>query len=526
MERIIQCICGNSYDETQLKKHIKECKLFLQKFQIFDYKIAFFLENILSEKKNLFLVRFFFKRYMKLIDHKIKLYLKEKGKIIKKEEDSKVQENTTEKPFNDTEEEAIFAIENNKINNIANKYENEIIEDNSIIKNSISNNIINIKYDNIFNDENENEKNSNVYKANTKDLKKQEINNKLKNENEDIKSSKSSKFNNSKFKFKNLFSFFHSHKITRCKFCQNEIGKDEICDNKRCKEIIKYICENKLSCGHDCLGVCGEIICPPCLDSKCKYYGGIFNQNKDTCCQICLEKLSSSPIVNLSCNHYVHYFCIIKQLKKGENLSGKKLNFNFIKCPVCDLVFECPSVPEIQSKIKYYKKIYMTIYNMNMIEQRLIYEKINSNKDPFDIFIFYLCYKCKRPYYAGRNNKANNYNKKYFEYENKEDCLCGKDSFVYNAKGESFCKKHGFEFIEYKCKFCCKIASRFFSQTHFCEECYSNKNFNNNEICEIKKCDKYSCEFKGMHAPNGIEYCLGCFFCRLENIKNEYPIFE
>ena len=71
------------------------------------------------------------------------------------------------------------------------------------------------------------------------------------------------------------------------------------------------------------------------------------------------------------------------------------------------------------------------------------------------------------------------------------------------------------------------MASRFCSQMHFCEECYRNISNNlNSDLGQVKECNKDLCEFKGMHAPNGIEYCLGCFICRLESIQHEYPIFE
>ena len=55
---------------------------------------------------------------------------------------------------------------------------------------------------------------------------------------------------------------------------------------------------------------------------------------------------------------------------------------------------------------------------------------------------------------------------------------------------------------------------------HFCEDCYANKNSCDNDFSKlIKNCNSRLCEFNGVHAPNGIEYCLGCFVCRIENIK-------
>ena len=379
--KVILCLCGENYEDKELKNHIKECQIFLNKFRLFDYKIAHLLEEYLSDKKNAFLVRFMFKRYIKIINNIIKNFKREKNnKFLKTLSTNKVSNTLSKK-------------------DIYNNYNNG----------SLNNKLLS-----------ENDNNGMLTPNNQKDLRKEIITIDLNN---------------------------------------NNIN------------------------------------------------------NKGLYCKICSEKLSSSKIVHLNCGHDFHYLCLINRLSEGEKLFGKKLNFNFIKCSICDSMLECPSTPYIQDKIDKNKQLYSQI--STMIEQRNIYQKnYLSNSSSF---LFHICYKCHQPYYAGKNNNICN-------EENKQDCLCGKDSFVYDAKGSTFCKKHGFDFIEYKCKFCCNIASRFCSQTHFCEECYASKNYENN--CEIKKCEKNKCEFSGMHAPNGEEYCLGCFICRYENVKNEYPTFN
>ena len=502
-KKIIQCICGDNFKEIDLKNHIRKCVSFIKRFKLFDYKIAKLIEEYLSQKENIFLIRFLFKRYIKRIDHKIKKYLCEFEINKKKYEEKNNEENKNKliakKTNKEFDEELLFL-----------KKKNYTMDNDNIISNNLLENNINEinDYNNMSQD---NSKIIDIRRLNDKyinGLKKSFINDNIK-----------------KSKAKTFFSSLFSKKI-RCRYCNNMLEKNEICKNKKCQEILNIACEKVLTCGHLCLGVKKEINCPPCLETKCKKYSDLFNQNIDTSCQVCFEKLSSSPIVILSCNHYIHYYCIIKKLKEGENLYGKKLDFNFIKCPVCETIFECPSIPEIQKQIEKYKKLYIKV--TILIEQRIIYNKIDiDNKNPFDTFIFYICFKCNNPYFAGINKNKNKYNNNLYNqfYSNKEDFLCGKDSFLYNAKGESLCKIHGYKYIEYKCKFCCKIASRFCSQTHFCEECYSNRNLLNEEICQIKECNKDVCEFSGMHAPNGIEYCLGCFLCRLESIKTEYPIF-
>ena len=493
-EKKIKCLCNETFIETQLKKHIINCQPFLKRFKIFDFKISRLLEEYFLKDENIFLVQYLLKRYLKLIKHKIKKRLNN----------------------------------NNNSFNIHNLKESIFNENNNIINNNL--NIIDLKKS--FSPQKELQKNINntFYINNNIDIKENEltisdttrkVRGKTVNINKEEKKANVEDKINIKSKFINMFRFFNKQK---CKFCNNNLDKNGECEKRKCKKLYLISCKKKLKCGHYCLGVKEEIYCPPCLDKNCRSYGDLFNQSRDTYCQICLKKLSESPIVKLSCNHYIHYYCILNKLNDGKNLYGKKLNFDCIKCPVCDTMFECPSIPHIQNEINKKLKLYLRV--RDMIEQRLSLKKFNSNRDPFDLFIFYICFRCGNPYFAGINKDDNNEKDENKFIGNKEDCLCGKDSFLYDAKGESLCKKHGYEYMEYKCKFCCNIASRFCSLTHYCEECYKNKNVMNDQLCQIKTCNKDLCEFCGMHAPNGTEYCLGCFFCRLENIKKEYPTFN
>ena len=73
-KRIIKCVCGKEFKKINFKKHYKICELFLDKYNIFDYKISKILGEYLFDKKNLILIRFLIERYLKLIDKKIKEY--------------------------------------------------------------------------------------------------------------------------------------------------------------------------------------------------------------------------------------------------------------------------------------------------------------------------------------------------------------------------------------------------------------------------------------------------------------------
>jgi E3 ubiquitin-protein ligase MYCBP2 len=135
---------------------------------------------------------------------------------------------------------------------------------------------------------------------------------------------------------------------------------------------------------------------------------------------------------------------------------------------------------------------------------------------------YYMCYVCKKPYFAGRRecgNDPNMNNDDPNKNYNPKDCVCGKDANLSGVAGKTDCPKHGKDFIEYKCKFCCKIASWFcWGTTHFCEDCH-RRQCNNDYVSKyprdrLPKCNKSTCEVGGNHPPNGEEYALGCSICR------------
>jgi len=336
-------------------------------------------------------------------------------------------------------------------------------------------------------------------------------------------------------------------KTKKCRFCgqklKGNIGPDDdVCNDNDCKERFKFACKNKLQCGHKCFGVNGEINCPPCIDNECPQFKGEYGQNKDDYCIICYsEGLGASPIVVLSCGHYMHYLCVKKRLE--TKWIGPKITFNHCLCPSCNKWFDCNSVPELQKMIDENKKLYEEIKEMSL--KRLKFEDLDKDPrltDPNSPWYnkkvefalkrlsYYMCYICKKPYFAGRRECGNDPNMNNDDpnknYDPK-DCVCGKDANLSGVAGKTNCAKHGKDFIEYKCKFCCKIASWFcWGTTHFCEDCHKRQ-CNNDYVSKypkdrLPKCNKATCEVGGNHPPNGEEYALGCSICRNneENAKD------
>ena len=342
--------------------------------------------------------------------------------------------------------------------------------------------------------------------------------------------------------------FKHYEKAKKCRYCDQEIKSfnrgpdDDVCNDKECRDRFYKSCKKRLACGHKCFGVDGERQCPPCIDKECPKFGGNFGQCKDDYCIICYsEGLGSSPMVALSCGHYMHYFCVKKRLE--TKWIGPKITFNHCLCPSCNKWFDCYTVPELQKMIDENKKLYEEIKEMSL--KRLKFEDLDKDprltdpnspwfgkKEEFAMkrLSYYLCYVCKKPYFAGRRECGNDPNMNNDDpnknYDPK-DCVCGKDANLSGVAGKTNCAKHGKDFIEYKCKFCCKIASWFcWGTTHFCEDCHKRQ-CNNDYVSKYPKdklprCNRATCEVGGNHPPNGEEYALGCSICRNneENAKD------
>ena len=334
--------------------------------------------------------------------------------------------------------------------------------------------------------------------------------------------------------------FKRYEKAKKCRFCDSEIKlnnrgpDDDVCNDDDCKQRYMIACKKVLGCGHKCFGVNGERKCPPCIDKECQQFHGNFGQCKDDYCPICFtEGLGSSPMVELSCGHYIHYICVKKRLE--TKWIGPKITFNHCLCPSCNKWFDCYSVPDLQKMIDENKKLFEEIKEMSL--KRLKFE--NLDKDPrltdpnspwfgktvefaLKRLSYYMCYVCKKPYFAGRRECGNDPNMNNDDpnknYDPK-DCVCGKDANLAGVAGKTNCPKHGKDYIEYKCKFCCKIASWFcWGTTHFCEDCHKRQ-CNNDYVSKypkerLPKCNKATCEVGGNHPPNGEEFALGCSICR------------
>ena len=69
---------------------------------------------------------------------------------------------------------------------------------------------------------------------------------------------------------------------------------------------------------------------------------------------------------------------------------------------------------------------------------------------------YYMCSKCKKPYFGGLKECAGGANADQLREFNPNDLVCG------GCSGSTEkCKRHGTDYIEWKCRFCCKLATFF-----------------------------------------------------------------
>ncbi len=327
----------------------------------------------------------------------------------------------------------------------------------------------------------------------------------------------------------------------KCRFCgtmiksNNQGPENDVCNDQDCKERFGNACKKVLHCGHKCFGVKNEKSCPPCIVKECPGYRAQFDQKIGDYCPICFsEGLESAPFVVLSCGHYVHYHCLKKRLE--TKWIGPNITFKHNNCPSCNKWFTCKEIPELQKMVDENILLYNKVKDMAL--KRLVQEHLDKDtrltdrrsqwygkKAEFAMkrLSFYQCYICKNPYFAGRRECGDNpgnldENNQLKDYDPKH-LICGKHANLFDVKGVSNCKTHGKEYIEYKCKFCCRIASWFcWGDTHFCEDCHKRQ-CAGDYVSKIPKnklpiCNPNTCEVGGNHPPNGEEYAIGCLLCR------------
>jgi hypothetical protein len=112
---------------------------------------------------------------------------------------------------------------------------------------------------------------------------------------------------------------------------------------------------------------------------------------------------------------------------------------------------------------------------------------------------YYECDKCKLPYFGGLAACGEQPEGGF----NPEEQVCGGCSAAHGA-ANTRCAVHGSDHIEYKCRFCCEVASWYcWGTTHFCSTCHLTASTVQPKPCTCGR----------DHPPNGREHAFGCALC-------------
>ena len=223
---------------------------------------------------------------------------------------------------------------------------------------------------------------------------------------------------------------------------------DDICNQQDCITLYANSCKKLLPCGHQCLGTKYEKNCLDCLNSSCKSYVNNYDLDEDSYCAICYtESLSNGPVIKLTCKHIFHYKCVMTKLK--NKWLSPKINFNHDNCESCKKWMEAPNNPDIEEMLR---------IDAEMFEVVKKDPRLSNKGDPYfgktleyglHKCAYYLCFKCKKPYFAGLRDCAggpadndqnqNNANKEF----DPTHLICGGCVDLSGVAGETNCKKHG-----------------------------------------------------------------------------------
>jgi len=324
----------------------------------------------------------------------------------------------------------------------------------------------------------------------------------------------------------------------KCRFCEATIdqskvihepdlrypGWDNVCHLQECQGRREQSCGKvHPKCGHPCIGIRNERKCPPCFHPDCVPKGA---STHDEFCSICwTEGWSAAPCVQLECKHVVHYHCLMHQLK--TRWPAARIVFNYLRCgeckrPIKNEMLKRTLYPHEKLKNKVERMAIDQLKREGFDEDKRLHEKggkYYNNKALFamDRLAYYICYKCKKPYYGGmRKCDAQDIDK-----WNEKHLVCGGCRMGSNKKS---CKIHGTDFIVWKCKFCCSRGSWFcWGNTHFCDKCHKRQEggdyLNRKPMSAHPKCpgiesgNPMDCPLKVKHPPNGTNFCLGCNVC-------------
>ena len=148
-----------------------------------------------------------------------------------------------------------------------------------------------------------------------------------------------------------------------------------------------------------------------------KRIDGELIQYKDKCL-FCFDKLlSQTPITLNCCSLSIHYNCLKKYITDMV-IMDTRITLQQLSCPLCRHPMKHKSATELFKDTQIlYNKVEKIAINQLKIDGKLNDIAIRNNSSEFYMnpvgfamkqYAFFLCYKCKQPYFFGDNNCGDN----------------------------------------------------------------------------------------------------------------------
>jgi hypothetical protein len=298
----------------------------------------------------------------------------------------------------------------------------------------------------------------------------------------------------------------------------------DVCAGEDCVERGLLECDKSLPCGHPCYSPPDEA-CGACLVEGCA--ANTTRQTATDLCTICyVDELRVSSVAQLDCGHAFHVECLRRKLQ--SKWPAARITFGFLNCPTCGQTVQCAALrPLVKALVDYRQLVRAKMLTRVKHEGLLESPKLADPKSPFyqnplalaeATLAYYQCFKCTQPYFGGYQQcEVANDDDRSFDAEHLICSGCVPDGDFQR------CQIHGTDFIEYKCKYCCTVATWYcWGKTHFCTACHRRQE-RGDYVTKIPlellpQCGgPRDCPLQVSHPRNGTtEMALGCSICRRE----------
>eukprot|EP01083_Nonionella_stella_P317630 1157632_1 len=247
-------------------------------------------------------------------------------------------------------------------------------------------------------------------------------------------------------------------------------------------------------------------------------------------CYICFDWIGAmTPIELECCGLKLHYECLVEYVEsKFLRNDGRRITLKQLSCLMCKRQMIHKSAAQLFAPIdELYEKVKRLVLNRLELDDKMNDDEAMEDPLAYAIKLYscFICFECKNPYYGGLNDCGGGFLEDKIDPKERLCSACGVPQNY-----ETQCNEHGDEYIQWKCRFCCGLATFFcFGTTHFCESCHCKAH----QLVQTKKEELVQCPCKSnqqthlpetvangscplhiKHPPSGEEYCLGCAYCR------------